>query len=65
MTHSRTRLTCVDTAATVVLRLQFTHSKGDKAASRQALKESSSKALKAKAKFDPKNYTSVLVRKRE
>lgn len=43
--------------------LQFTHSKekANVAAPRQSMKETSKQGVKAKAKFDPKNYT-VLVR---
>lgn len=42
---------------------QFTHSKekANVAAPRQSIKETSKQGVKAKAKFDPKNYTSVLV----
>ena len=48
------------------LNTKFTHSKSTSAANaRQAIKENSKAGLKTKAKFDPKNYTSVLVSRGE
>jgi hypothetical protein len=44
---------------------QFTHSKSAAVNARQSMKESSKQGLKAKARFDLKNYTSVLVSRQD